>query len=106
MGGRVPGTAERMRAAVAATGSWTDPDGVGMPSREVHVCRPGTNQTFCGLSTNRSHLDRFAHVDWLDVEPATGRDADLVNVVCPRCAAVMGHKRDTEPWTHKRRRRP
>lgn len=87
------------RAAVAATGSWTDPDGFRTPAGEVHAWLPGTNQTLCGLSTKRSQLDLFSHVDWRDVQPATGRDADRVVDVCPRCAAAMGQRRDSKPWT-------
>lgn len=87
------------RASVAATRSWTDPDGVRIPSGEVHAWLVGTNQTLCGLSTKRSQLTRFPHVDWADVQPASGRDADRVADVCPRCAAAMGRRRDTRPWT-------
>ena len=32
-----------MRAAVAATDSWTDPDGFRMPAGEVHAWLPSTN---------------------------------------------------------------
>lgn len=86
------------RAAVAASGTWTDPDGFRTPAGEVHAWLPGTNQTLCGLSTKRSQLDVFSHVDWRDVQPATGRDADRVTEVCPRCAAAMGQRRDSKPW--------
>jgi heterodisulfide reductase subunit B len=58
----------------------------------------GTDKTLSGLSTKKSWLERFSHVDWLDVQPATGRDADRVVQVCPRCAAAMGRRRDTKPW--------
>ncbi|WP_185994313.1 hypothetical protein [Nocardioides campestrisoli] len=85
-------------AAVAATGAWTDPDGYRMPSGEVHAWTPGTNQTLCGLSIHRSELRRFSHVEWVDVQPATGRDADQVSDVCRRCAAAMGGRRDERPW--------
>lgn len=87
------------RASVAATRSWTDPDGVRIPSGEVHAWLVGTNQTLCGLSTKRSQLTRFPHVDWADVQPVSGRDADRVADVCPRCAAAMSRRRDTRPWT-------
>ena len=87
------------RAAVAATDSWTDPDGSRMPAGEVHAWKPGTNQTLCGLSTTKSRLGQFPHVDWVDVQPHTGRDADRVTEVCPRCASAMGQRRDTKPWT-------
>jgi hypothetical protein len=85
-------------AAVAATDHWTDPDGVRSPAGEVHAWLPGTNQTLCGLSLHKSRLGRFSHIDWSDVQPATGRDADQVTVVCPRCLAGMGTRRDTKPW--------
>jgi hypothetical protein len=88
-----------MRAAVAATGTWTDPDGFRTPSREVHAWLPGTNQTVCGLSLHRSQLLRFPHIDWVDVQPLTGRDADLVAAVCHRCAAGMGRRRDDRRWS-------
>ena len=87
------------RASVAATRSWTDPDGFRTPAGEVHAWLVGTNQTLCGLSTKRSQLTRFPHVDWADVQPVSGRDADRVADVCPRCAAAMGRRRDTRPWT-------
>jgi hypothetical protein len=87
-----------MRATVAASGTWQDPDGVRMPSGEVHAWLRGTNQTLCGLSLHRSQLIRFPHVDWLDVQPATGRDADMVDTVCRRCAAAMGQRRDDRGW--------
>lgn len=87
------------RAAVAATDSWTDPDGFRAPAGEVHAWQPGTNQTLCGLSTHKSQLERFPHVEWEDVQPATGRDADRVREVCRRCAAGMGRRRDAKPWT-------
>jgi hypothetical protein len=95
----VPGYARPVRdAAVAATGTWTDPDGFRTPAGEVHAWRRGTNQTLCGLQLSRSALLRFPHVDWVDVQPATGRDADRVEEVCPRCAAAMGRRRDERPW--------
>ncbi len=85
-------------AAVAATGSWTDPDGYRSPAGEVHAWRPGTNSTLCGLQLSRSRLERFSHIQWEDVQPATGRDADRVSEVCPRCAAATGRRRDERPW--------
>ncbi len=60
---------------------------------------PGTNQTLCGLSIHRLRLRRFSHVDWLDVQPLTGRDADEVTDVCRRCAAGMGQRRDEGGWS-------
>jgi hypothetical protein len=93
-----------MRASVAATGSWTDPDGFRMPAGAVHAWLPGTNQTLCGLSTKKSQLTRFSHVDWADVQPDTGRDADRVADVCPRCTGAMGRRRVTRPWTRNNAR--
>jgi hypothetical protein len=87
-----------MRASVAATGRWTDPDGFRMPAGEVHAWRPGTNQTLCGRQLSRSGLARFPHVEWADVQPGTGRDADRVAEVCPRCAAATGRRRDERRW--------
>ena len=86
-------------ASVAASSTWTDPDGVRMPAGEVHAWERGTNQTCCGPALSRSRLRRFSHVSWPDVQPATGRDADQVQRVCPRCAAAMGQRRDDKGWT-------
>ena len=86
-------------ANVAASGQWIDPDGVRMPAGEVHAWEPGTNQTLCGLALARSELRRFPHVTWADVQPGTGRDADEVQRVCPRCAAATGRRRDARPWS-------
>lgn len=83
---------------VAASSTWTDPDGVRMPAGEVHAWEPGHNQTACGLSLSRSHLIRFAHVTWADVQPDTGGHADAVQRVCPRCDAALGRRRDDLPW--------
>ena len=83
---------------MAATGSWTDPDGYRSPAGEVHAWRPGTNSTLCGLQLSRSRLERFSHIQWVDVQPATGRDADRVSEVCARCAAATGRRRDERPW--------
>lgn len=88
----------RVRAQVAATSSWRDPDGFRSPAGEVHAWLVGTNQTLCGLSLHRSQLERFPHVDWADAQPATGRDADRVRVVCPRCVAASGRRRDERSW--------
>ena len=85
-------------AAVAATDSWTDPDGVRSPAGMVHGWQPGSNSTLCGLQLSRSRLERFSHIQWADVQPATGRDADRVSEVCPRCAAALGRRRDERPW--------
>lgn len=77
---------------MAASGTWTDPDGARMPAGEVHAWVPGKNQTTCGLALSRSRLDRFAHVSWEDVQPESGGAADAVRRVCPRCRAAMGRR--------------
>ncbi len=92
-----------MGCAVAASGAWTDPDGIRRPAGEVHGWRPGTNQTVCGLALSRSRLDRFPHVQWADVQPESGRHADAVGWVCPRCAAA---ERPRHRDTRRRPRRP
>ena len=85
-------------AAVAASSTWTDPDGYRSPSGTVHAWTRGTNSTLCGVQLSRARLLRFPHIQWADAQPATGRDADQVQEVCPRCAAGMGARRDTKPW--------
>jgi hypothetical protein len=84
---------------VAASGSWSDPEGHRLPSGEVHAWEPGLNQTTCGLSMHRSGLERFAHVTWADVQPESGGAADGVQRVCPRCAAATGARRPQRRWT-------
>ena len=75
-------------AAVAAGSQWTDPDdGVRYPSGEVHAWERGRNETVCGLSLSKSRLARFPHVGWPDVQPESGRHAEGVQAVCPRCRA-------------------
>ncbi len=86
-------------AAVAATGTWTDPDGFRAPAGHVHAWLPGTNQTLCGQPIKKAGLSTFPHIDWEDVQPATGSDADRVREVCPQCLAAMGRRRDTKGWT-------
>ena len=88
-----------MHASVTATDTWTDPDGIRSPAGEVHAWLPGTNQTLCGIPIKKAGLARFPHVDWPDVQPATGRDADRVTRVCRRCDAATGRRRDDKPWT-------
>lgn len=85
--------------AVAATGTWTSPDGVRQPSGEVHAWEPGTNQTACGLALHRSRLTRFSHISWQDAQPDSGGAADAVQRVCPRCAAAQGRRRGERSWT-------
>jgi hypothetical protein len=87
------------RTAVAASGQEVDPDGVRVPSGEVHAWTPGRNQTRCGLALSRSRLTRFPHVEWSDVQPETGGHADYVRRVCPRCAAATGTRRGARTWT-------
>jgi hypothetical protein len=91
----------RGRTAVAATGTWIDPDGFRAPEGEVHAWTPGTNQTFCGLQISRQGLRRLSHVEWADAQPTTGRDADRVTAVCRRCAAATGQRRDQKPWVRR-----
>ena len=86
-------------AAVVATDSWTDPDGFRSPAGAVHAWLPRTNQTVCGRQLSKAGLLRFPHIQWVDVQPATGRDADRVSAVCPQCTAGMGARRDDRPWT-------
>jgi hypothetical protein len=95
------GHRDRVSAAVAATGTWVDPDGFRTPAGEVHAWSLGTNQTLCGVPIKRAGLERFAHVDWADVQPATGRDADRVTSVCRRCLAATGQRRDERRWTRR-----
>lgn len=85
-------------AAVAASGRWIDPDGYRSPAGTVHAWLRATNQTLCGLPLSKAQLLRFPHIQWVDVQPASGRDADQVQEVCPRCAAGMGARRDDKPW--------
>ena len=88
---------------MAASSTWVDPDGIRRPAGEVHAWTPGTNQTLCGLALSRSQLGRFPHVDWADVRPESGRHADEVRRVCPRCTAATTRHRAT---AHRPRRRP
>lgn len=82
--------AAKRSAAVAATGQGTDPDDrARLPSGEVHGWWHGHNETVCGLSLAKSQLLRFGGVRWADVQPESGGRADLVQVVCPRCAAAL-----------------
>ncbi|MCA1693304.1 MAG: hypothetical protein LC749_00470 [Actinobacteria bacterium] len=83
-----------MRYAVAASSEWIDPDGVRRPSGEVHAWTSGTNQTLCGVALSRSRLARYPHVDWDDIRPESGRHADAVRRVCPRCTAGARSRRD------------
>jgi hypothetical protein len=87
--------------AVAATDQWIDPDGIRLPAGEVHGWTPGHNETVCGLSLSRSHLRRFPHVQWRDVQPESGGMADRVQSVCDRCrAGLEGRPRRTR-WTRR-----
>jgi len=91
--------AKARQASVVASGQWRDPDGIRRPAGEVHAWEPGTNQSLCGLSLSRSQLIRFPHVDWPDIDPATGREADEVRRVCPRCDAAVNGRRGERRWT-------
>jgi hypothetical protein len=70
------------------------PDGVRLPSGLVHAWRHGTRQTLCGVLLGKSGLLRFPAVEWDDVQPVTGRDADLMLRLCPGCAAAMNRRVD------------
>lgn len=86
-------------AAVAASGSWIDPDeGIRAPAGEVHAWSPGANQTLCGLALSKAGLLRFPHIAWPEVQPESGGSADRVRRVCPRCAAAMGRRSRSRPW--------
>lgn len=82
-------------ASVAASGSGLDPDGGRLPAGEVHGWWHGQNETVCGLSLHRSRLVRFAGLRWTDVQPESGGSADLVQVVCPRCASALSPRGGT-----------
>ncbi len=83
--------ARQVRAAVAASSEWLDPDdGVRLPAGDVHAWLPGTNQTLCGLALSRSRLTRFAHVPFAQVLPESGGAADAVGHLCPRCLSATG----------------
>jgi hypothetical protein len=92
------------RAAVAASGECTGPDGARAPTGLVHAWRQGTRQTLCGVLLSRSGLLRFPHVDWADVQPVAGRDADLMRRLCPRCVAAMRRRSDKRRWHRAGRR--
>jgi len=85
--------------AVAASGRWTDPDGIRAPAGEAHAWIPATNQTLCGLPLHRAGLIRFPHVPWPDAFPESGRMADRISRICPRCRAAAGIRRAGRSWT-------
>jgi len=89
----------RREPSVAASGQWTDDDGVRLPAGEAHAWWPGTNQTLCGLALSRSRLLRFPHVSWTDAFPESGGAADEVRRVCPRCRAAAGKRRPGREWS-------
>jgi hypothetical protein len=77
-----------MPAAVAASGEWTDPDGVRQPGGDVHAWHPGQNATLCGLALSRSALRRFPHIPFdFRASDALTR-ADPIGRICPRCLAA------------------
>ena len=82
-----------MGYAVASSIEWIDPDGVRRPGGEMHAWTPGTNQTLCGLALSRSRLGCYPHVDCEDILPESGRHADAVGRVCPRCPAGVCPRR-------------
>ena len=87
--------AAKRSASVAATGTGQDPDGGALPAGEVHGWWAGQNETVCGLSLHRSRLVRFSALLWPDVQPESGGEADLVRLVCPRCASALTLKAGT-----------
>ena len=76
--------------AVAATGSWMDPEGSRMPAGQVHAWLPDTDQTVCGFSVHRARLNRFSYVPWRAVQSAAGHFADRISSVCPKCTTALG----------------
>jgi hypothetical protein len=86
---------------VAASGTGADEDGVRHPSGEVHGYLPGRNSTVCGLQLSRSALSRCPEVSWEDAQPASGGRADAVALVCPRCSAASGRRRDERGWQRR-----
>jgi hypothetical protein len=91
--------AGKRQAAVAASDTWTDPDGIRAPAGEVHAWLPETNQTLCGLALSRTRLFRFPHVPWEEVNPESGGWADRVQRVCPRCEDATGKRPRERRWT-------
>ncbi|MBD7918177.1 hypothetical protein H9657_07780 [Cellulomonas sp. Sa3CUA2] len=86
---------QRLTAAnVAASSTWTDPEGIRRPAGDVHAWVPGKNQTVCGLALSRSSLARLPHVAWHEALPESGPHADAVQHVCPRCRAALRPRPD------------
>lgn len=96
-----PGHADRMRANVAATDDWLDPDLARLPAGEVHAWLRGQNSTVCGLQLSRSRLRTFADATWEQVLPASGGKAERVQAVCPRCDAAVRPPRSRRRWTRE-----
>lgn len=89
-------------ARVAATGQQLDPDGTRLPAGEVHAWLPGRNSTVCGVQLSRAGLVRFPGVAWPDAFPSSGRSADAVQVLCPRCSAAEGGEHgDRRAWQRR-----
>ena len=88
-----------MTPAVAASATWTDPDGARRPASELHAWFFGTHQTLCKLSLHRAQLRRFADTSWDDVQPATGPHAHEGRSVCRKCSAATRGRRNSKPWT-------
>ena len=61
----------------------------------MHGWWQGQGETVCGLALSRSQLVRFSALGWADVQPASGGHADLVQLVCPRCAQALTPKGGT-----------
>ena len=69
------------------------------PAGEVHAWTPRHQSDLCGLALSRSRVSRHPRVDWDDTRPKSGRHADEVRRVRPRCAA------GADPWRRGRRTR-
>ncbi|MCD2111651.1 MULTISPECIES: hypothetical protein [Rhodococcus] len=90
--------AQHTSPAVAASGRWTDTDGIRYPSGDTHAWTPGTNQTLCGVPLSRARLDRFPHVPWSDALYLAELGEHGV-VPCRRCTAAT--RSDRPRWTRK-----
>jgi hypothetical protein len=79
---------QKVSAAVAASGVWTDGTGQRQPGGEAHAWYPGQNQTVCGRPLSRARLYGLAHVPF-DFRSTDQLDAaDHIGWICPRCVAA------------------
>ncbi|HEX5741246.1 MAG TPA: hypothetical protein VFY17_06795 [Pilimelia sp.] len=93
-------------AAVAASGTWVDGDGVRQPGGEVHAWQPGGNATVCGVPLARAGLRRFPHARWAVRDSDQVGAADGVRHICRRCLAATRDRRDTGRGWVRRAPRP